>query len=207
MGLTMSGYIKQFYRGNLFAANASVRTGYKANSLVLPDVSAVKRAVKSLRDYDYADGEGKELVQKVRAFVSTYNNFVDSAKDIDDDNLDRNVLKIKRMAKEQKDELADLGITVLNSGKIKIDKATLSTSTKSKVKKVFGEDADFSSQMDKHMRRIQNLIRRYGLDTPRKAAEKKTEPPTGQNPADNADKQLVEQLMQSLESSKVDYTI
>ena len=85
MSLAVSGYIRQFYKGNLFGATTSGRSGQSSHSLLTADMKALRRAVEGLSDYDYDDEEsdGEELVNKVEAFVSTYNNLVDSAKEMD----------------------------------------------------------------------------------------------------------------------------
>ena len=125
MSLAVSGYVRQFYKGNLFGATKNGRTGQTPNSLAMADMKAIRKAVREMGSFDYDEGDGEELVKKVEAFVNTYNNYVDSAKALGDENADRYLAQLKKMSKEFTDELDDIGISVQNSGKLAIDKKSL----------------------------------------------------------------------------------
>ena len=125
MSLAVSGYVKQFYKGNTFGATATGRSGSDARKLVPADIKAIRRAVKNLGSYDYDDGEGSELMNKVQAFVNTYNNYMDSGKEMDNDQIDRYMSKLKKLTREHESELSEIGITRMSSGKLKVDKEKL----------------------------------------------------------------------------------
>ena len=209
MSLAVSGYVKQFYKGNTYGATVSGRAGYDARRLVPVDVKAMRRAVKDLSKYDYDDGEGSELMNKVQAFVNTYNNYLDSAKEMGDDQMSRYRNKLEKLTKEHADELSEIGITRTSSGKLKVDKEKLQDTSRYWVGKVFSEDAEYGSQVDKVMKNTNRMYVRNNLSAPKlnevkKQNESRTQENTG---IQNLDAALAEQLSQALTGSSFDASI
>ena len=224
MSLAVSGYIRQFYKGNLFGATASGRNGQPSRSLLTADLKAVRRAVAGLSDYDYNDKEsdGEELVNKVEAFVSTYNNLVDSAKETGDEDLDRYMKQLKKLSKNHADELADIGITVQSSGKLKINDNTLKSTGRYQVSKLFGTDAEYGGQVEKQMKLTTSMVLRNQLNIPKRSASVSAAPSAGaqppqtddgtggskgSNPPAAEDQKLAQQLVQALAGSAVNYSV
>lgn len=220
MSLSVSSYMKQFYRGNLFGATANGRWGRSFNDLVSADVKAVRNALREMKSFDYEDGDGTELWKEVQAYVDTYNNFMDSAKGVGDASLNRYASQLKKLSNEQRDKLADIGVTVLGSGKLKVDKNALMETSRYKVSKVFSKDAEYGAQADKYMAKIKNRIRMQNLDAPKQVIETqesdKTEnvPNNAPNNAENADvqaaaadAQLFQMLADALGGSRIDYSV
>lgn len=221
MSLSVSGYMNQFYKGNLFGATKNGRTGQSSNSLAVADMKAVRKAVKQLGEYDFEEGDGEELVNKVQAFVSTYNNYIDSAKAVGDADADRYLKQLKKMTKEFGGELDDIGISVQNSGKLAVDKKTLQSTGRYQVSRLFGSDAEFSVQIENQMKRTNSMFKRNRLDVPKqmnRPAAKPSDKPSESAPADGGDEsgsgtaaddntQLARQLAEVLSGSMVNYTV
>ena len=226
MSLSVSGYIRQFYKGNIFGATSDGRNGQPSNSLFSADMKALRQAVRGLGDYNYKDEEsdGEELVNKVKAFVNTYNNFVDSAGKMDDENVDRYMKNLKKLAKGKADELSDIGIAVQSSGKLKIDEKALAATGRYEVSKLFSSDAEFGIQVEKHLKNTYNMMVRNSLDIPKQRqksvsqTQPGTKPPeTGEGdgngngeqtvPPAQEDLKLAQQLMQALAGSSIKYTV
>ena len=51
MSLAVSGYVRQFYKGNLFGATKNGRTGQTPNSLAMADMKAIRKAVREMGSY------------------------------------------------------------------------------------------------------------------------------------------------------------
>lgn len=171
MSLAVSGYLRQFYKGNTFGATVSGRSGQSSRDLFSADTKAIRRAVKELNDYDYDDGEGGEIMNKVQAFVSTYNNYIDSAKEMDDSNVNRYLSKMKKLTKEHADELADIGITIQSSGKLKVDKKKLQDTGRYQVSLLFSEDAEYAQMTEKQMKLTDRMYQRNNLDVPKQSPQ------------------------------------
>ncbi len=206
MGIAVSAYVRQFYRGNLFGTTDTLRHGYYSGKLASADIKAIRRGLKDLRGYDYDDGEGGELINKVQAFAKTYNHLIESSGDMEDYDFNRSVSKLKKMTRQEKEKLADMGITVLSSGKLKIDKEALQNSSRNMVSKVFSDDAEFSKGLEKQLKRVFNQIRRNNLETPKKKSTGGTV--KNENPqAYGADAQTARQLEEMAAGGQVDYSV
>lgn len=209
MGITVAAYMRQFYRGNLFGTTDTLRHGYYAGKLATADIKAIKRGLKDLRDYDYEEGEGGELINKVQAFAKTYNNLVEASGNVEDYDFSRTVSKLKKMSRQQRDKLADIGITIQSNGKMKIDKETLQNSSRNMVSKVFSGDAEFSVGLEKQVKKILNRIRTNNLEYPKQNAANK---PANQMAAEGAgvygqDAQTIQQTNDTVAGSQIDYTV
>ncbi len=218
MSLSVSNYVKQFYKGNSFGAVQDEREKYDTQSLVSADMQAVRRALKELRSYDYDgekkdsdDDENKELFKKVQAYVSTYNNFVDSTSGIGNEELDRQLSKLKKMSGKLSSQFEAVGIKIQKNGKLKIDTDKLEASSRIKIRKIFSEDSEYGPQVEKHMKQIKNLIRLKNLGAPvsRPAskvsnASELSENMRGTDMDDDA--QLAQLLAEALEGNEINYT-
>ncbi len=222
MSLSVSSYISRFYKGNIFGATKNGRTGQTSNNLALADMKAIRKAVRELGDYDYDDGDGEELVNKVQAFVSTYNNYIDSAKGVGNNDMNRYLSQLKKLTKEHADELEDIGITIQNSGKLTVDKKTLQETGRYQVSKLFAADAEYSVQTEKQMKRTYRMFMRNSLNIPKQSMEPVSKPsesgPSENEPSEGDSTsaggsvpeeniQLAQQLAKILSGSQVDYTV
>lgn len=211
MSLAVSGYVKQFYKGNTFGATATGRSGYDARKLVPADIKAIRRAVKDLGSYDYDEGEGSELMNKVQAFVNTYNNYIESGRGMDDDQMDRYMAKLKKLTKEHADELSEIGITRMSSGKLKVDKEVLKDTSRYWVGKVFSDDAEFGTQVEKVMKNTDRMFVRNNLGMTKQDPVKKTTKNDTQTASDsnvqNMDDVLAQQLAQALGGVSFDASV
>ena len=211
MSLAVSGYVKQFYKGNTFGATATGRSGSDARKLVPADIKAIRRAVKNLGSYDYDDGEGSELMNKVQAFVNTYNNYMDSGKEMDNDQIDRYMSKLKKLTREHESELSEIGITRMSSGKLKVDKEKLQDTSRYWVGKVFSDEAEYGRQVDKIMRNTDRMFVRNNLGAPKQDPVKKTSKNDTQTAAvsnaQNMDAALAQQLAQVLEGGRFNVSV
>ncbi|MCI8447169.1 MAG: hypothetical protein HFH30_01975 [Eubacterium sp.] len=211
MSLAVSGYVKQFYKGNTFGATATGRSGSDARKLVPADIKAIRRAVKNLGSYDYDDGEGSELMNKVQAFVNTYNNYMDSGKEMDNDQIDRYMSKLKKLTREHESELSEIGITRMSSGKLKVDKEKLQDTSRYWVGKVFSDEAEYGRQVDKIMKNTDRMFVRNNLGAPKQDPVKKTSKNDTQTAAvsnaQNMDAALAQQLAQVLEGGRFNVSV
>ena len=211
MSLAVSGYVKQFYKGNTFGATATGRSGSDARKLVPADIKAIRRAVKNLGSYDYDDCEGSELMNKVQAFVNTYNNYMDSGKEMDNDQIDRYMSKLKKLTREHESELSEIGITRMSSGKLKVDKEKLQDTSRYWVGKVFSDEAEYGRQVDKIMKNTDRMFVRNNLGAPKQDPVKKTSKNDTQTAAvsnaQNMDAALAQQLAQVLEGGRFNVSV
>lgn len=212
MSLVVSGYMKQFYKGNNFAATVNGRSGRYSRDLFSADLQAIRRAVKELGDYDYDDGEGGELMNKVQAFVNTYNNYIDSAKEMDDSNVNRYLSKMKKLTKEYADELEDIGVTIQSSGKLKVNKKNLQDTGRYQVGVLFSSDAEYAQMTDKQMKQTYRMYLRKNLNVPKQSQQSRQEtggasPAPGNSAAAGIGVQSAQQAVNHFVGSNIDYLL
>lgn len=222
MSLSVSGYLRQFYKGNIFGATSDGRSGQPSYSLFSADMKALRQAVRGLGDYDYKDKEsdGEELVNKVKAFVDTYNHLIDSANGMDNEDVDRYMSKLKKLTKGKAEEFSDIGIAVQGNGKLKIDDKTLAATGRYEVSKLFSADAEFGGLVGQQIKRTYNMMLRNNLNIPKQRTQSANKPDTGtkppqtgggtdeeQKPPVQEDVELAKQLMQALAGNSFNYTV
>lgn len=73
-GLSLSYYMRNFYKSNPSTYKTSTRKNYTETELSYEDARALKRAAKKLMDYDIDDEDtGEDHCEAIQAFVDTYN--------------------------------------------------------------------------------------------------------------------------------------
>lgn len=210
MSLAVSGYIRQFYKGYLYGAAEDERKGYDVRSLITADRQAVRCALKELRSFDYdikdedkTEDESNELYRKVQAYVSTYNNYIDSAHRLGDGDVERTLSQLKKMSGKSREDFEVIGIKIQNNGKLKIDKEILEKASYRKISRVFSSESDYGMQAEKYMKRIQTLVRRKNLGMPMQ-----TQKETTKNAAQiKEDAQLAQKLAEVLDGRLVNQSI
>lgn len=156
---TISSYdflLRQCYSSNRNARKAYARTTMNSEDLITADSSALKKAIRNLKDMEYSSDNGINIYNNVKAFVDSYNNLYDSSSKFSaaSAELERTEKKLKNYIKENKEELEKLGIKVSSSGKLTLDKEDLLSCSAKKVGKFFSDDNAFSGQVAKYMTRI-----------------------------------------------------
>ncbi len=201
MSLTISGYMRQLYKGNAYGATATGREGQPAHSLFSADLKAIRRAVKELGEYDYDDGEGSELMDKVQAFVNTYNNYLDSAKGMDNEDVSRYLNKMKKLTKEHADELGEIGISIKSNGQLKIDKKKLQDTGRYQVSVLFSENAEYAQMTEKQMKQTERMYLRNNLNIPKQSTDKKE---SGDSAQTTLQVQSAQQMVNSFVGNHID---
>ncbi len=108
--------LRNFYTGNRNLVNETERSNAKQNELSFADASALRRAVRALGDYEYKDAKKEDLSEKLKAFLDTYNNTIDSSAQSSDENVSAAVKNIKRLTEQYADDLKELGISIDSQG-------------------------------------------------------------------------------------------
>lgn len=190
MSLTITSYIGKYYSSKYkYGATENARAGYNARSLSDADKYAVRSALRDLKASGYTEDDEEDLRKKTQAFVETYNRMLDSAGDLDSSDVDRYVKKMKSLTKEQKDNLETLGVTIQSNGKLKVDKKKLEEASAYQFERVFGEESDYGTQLERYMKQADNVIRRKNIGI------------------SAADSQLFQSIQETLNDGNVNVTI
>ena len=108
--LGTSYYMRRFY-----ASNADARTTTSRSNLSNSTLTALRRAVRSLGSFTYDDDNAANIRNNVSAFISTYNNILNSSGNSDDRTIKNTQKSLKNITAEYADQLDKIGITVKES--------------------------------------------------------------------------------------------
>lgn len=148
-------YLRTFYSNNRDASKSSKRNDFSHVQLAYEDSLALGKASHRLDSYEYTEDENEEnIASTIEAYIDTYNNALDSAKDSDSHAMTRYSRQLKSLSSRYEDELSDIGVTINSDGKMKVNKNLLKSANIEDVKKVFGDDAGYTKKLrtiTKHM--------------------------------------------------------
>lgn len=155
--LSSTYYLRNFYDNNTSAMKASSRSSFTKTELAYDDSLALHRAARKLKNYKYSDEENSDnIAGTVMAFVSTYNNSIDSANDTSSSSMKRYSKLLKKLASKYSDELEDIGITIDKDGSLNANETLVKKADMDTFKKVFGKDSDFTSSIYRISRQMSN---------------------------------------------------
>lgn len=167
-GLSLSSnyFMRNFYANNRNVIKSSGRNDYTKIELSFEDSRALTRASKRLLNNDYGsetDEKDEDVSDTTRssieAFVTTYNNAIDSSKTTSSHDTKRYVKQLKALTNKYASELSDIGITVERSGKLTVNEDLLKTANNSKVRKIFSPDQEYSQKAYSICGKFNNAIR------------------------------------------------
>jgi hypothetical protein len=155
-GLTLSSdyFMRNFYKNNRNVIKTSGRSDYSSTELSYEDSRALSRAAKRLLSNDYgsdSDEEDSDISDTtkaaIEAFVTTYNNAIDSGTSSTDHDTKHYLKQLKNLTSEHADELEEIGISVGKNGKLTIDDSMLTLADNSKARSLFSPDQEYSKSV------------------------------------------------------------
>lgn len=143
----------------------SARKSAPAHKLIIADSSALYRAAKELMDSEYSDakdptesgGPVAGYAKKLKAFVDSYNNTLQSTSQKTDAAARRFMKKLKSLTSDHARELENYGISVADDGTLSIDSG-LTIKTTKRFETMFGSTSDYMKGLMKTARNISNHI-------------------------------------------------
>ena len=154
LSLSTNYFMRNYYANNRDVIKTSGRNDYTKIELSFEDSRALTRASKRLLNNDYGsetDEKDNDISDTTRssieAFVTTYNNAIDSSKTTSSHDTKRYVKQLKALTNKYASELSDIGITVERSGKLTVNEDLLKTANNSKVRKIFSPDQEYSKKV------------------------------------------------------------
>ena len=158
--------MRNYYANNRDVIKNSGRNDYTKIELSFEDSRALTRASKRLLNNDYGsetDEKDNDISDTTRssieAFVTTYNNAIDSSKTTDSHDTKRYLKQLKSLTSKYSSELSEIGITVERSGKLTVNEDLLKTANNSKVRKIFSPDQEYSKKAYSICGKFNNAVR------------------------------------------------
>ena len=151
--LSASYYLRNFYTANRNAVTSSKRKEMTGGTLSQADATALHRAAKKLRNFNYED-DTTDSYGSVNAFIQVYNNTLSSGNKTDDASLNRYSRYLKSLSKEHSSELSRIGITVNSDGSLSANDNLLKSAKVSKVKTLFADDAEYITKVSRYSKKM-----------------------------------------------------
>ena len=154
--LSASYYLRNFYTANRNAVTSSKRKEMTGGTLSQADATALHRAAKKLRNFNYEDDttDSANIYGSVNAFIQVYNNTLSSGNKTDDASLNRYSRYLKSLSKEHSSELSRIGITVNSDGSLSANDNLLKSAKVSKVKTLFADDAEYITKVRRYSKKM-----------------------------------------------------
>lgn len=156
VSLNSNYYLRNFYASNRNAGSSSKRKDLSKNTLSHADATALHRAAKKLRNFNYEDdsSDGANIYGSISAYIKTYNNALDSSANSSDASLERYSKHLKNLSAKYAEELEDIGITIEEDGSLKENENLLKKASLSDVKKLFSKDSEYLNQTSRYAKRM-----------------------------------------------------
>jgi hypothetical protein len=157
--------MRNYYKNNRDAIKSSGRKDLSNIELSYEDSRALSRAAKRLLRNDYgsdSDAEDSDISDttkaSIEAFVTTYNNALDSGKESTDHDTAHYVKQLKSLTKKYSDDLEEIGISIGSDGKLSIDDSLLSLADNSKLRDLFSSDKEYSKRVLSMASKMNNSV-------------------------------------------------
>lgn len=147
---SMTSYEKQSLQnaGNTSSAAKNVTTALNTLMNQKSYTDAVSQTATDGDDTTYTSGS-QAINDKVQAavqnYVKSYNSLVDASKKTMASGVSANTKNLMDLTERSKDELADIGITIDDKGKLAVNADTLKTATNDTVKAVFSNGGSYGT--------------------------------------------------------------
>lgn len=134
----------------------------KANS----DASALTKAIGELRSIDIENADTEKVKDTLKNFVDSYNKVIDSGSEVDNTNVLRNVLWMTQGSSANASVLMDLGISITDGNKLKLDESKVDKLSKPAFNSVVGGFGSFMSRLEQRSESIAKAaVNAVGLKT------------------------------------------
>ncbi len=137
-------YMRNAYRGNTNAITDDYRGSQPKAKIISADARAVKRMAEKLNSLEYDSDHGPEVLQNAKAFVKTYNNLIESTEDNQDSRLTSLKKKMTKMIKNNKDDLASIGIELKGNGSLTLDEDKFGEARPAKIEEILSSKGNIS---------------------------------------------------------------
>lgn len=158
-------YIRNAYTRNRNAIKADYRGTQPNPTIMSADADAVRRMVEKLRTLEYDSDHGVDVLQNTKAFVESYNNLLDSTDASDSSSIAALQKQLNRLTKNERDELASIGIEIKSNGKLSLDEKVFSESRPAKIGRILSAEGTFSSSVRSIAKKIYRTSNRLPIYT------------------------------------------
>ncbi len=156
--ISNTSVLRNYYGTYRSFTTTNNRKSADTNTLSYADSMALHRAADAISDYDFENNTSDKTYKELRAFVDAYNNTIDSTKDSTDSTAKKYYKKIQSLTEDYEGDLEDIGITITDSGYLKLSSSAITNIESSTFESVLGDDADYSTTLSKYAKYLAKHI-------------------------------------------------
>ena len=146
-----------FYAANADARTTTSRSNLSNSTLTGADSHALRRAIRSLGSFTYDDDNEINIKNSVSAFISTYNNMINSSGASDDRTVKNTQKNLKNLTAEYESQLDKIGITVKRQRHARIAQFSFWVPRIfQKFESLFSSDSEYMQRVNSYARRFEN---------------------------------------------------
>lgn len=154
--LGASYYLRRFYSSNTDARTTTSRNNLSNSTLTGADAHALRQAIRSLGSFTYDDDNEVNIRNSVSAFISTYNNMINSSGTSDDRTIKNTQKSLKNLTAEYESQLDKIGITIKDNGTLEARSTLFSSADISKFESLFSGDSQYMQRVNSYAKRLEN---------------------------------------------------
>ncbi len=150
--VTSSAYLRNNYSAYRQLSIKASREEASQKELSTADSLALKKAIRSLSDYNYSDSEDDDtdaenikFYKTLKAFADTYNYTYDSSSSSSSGSIKSLSKKMKNFAEKYEDELKELGITFNSKGYMEVSASAIDNIKESTYGEYFSKNSGYKS--------------------------------------------------------------
>ena len=140
-------YMRNAYRGNTNALREDYRGSQPKAKIIPADAKAVRRMTEKLSSLEYDSDHGVDVLQNAKAFVKAYNNLIESTDDNQDSRLNFLKKKLTKLIKNNKDDLALIGIDLKGDGRLSLDEDTFGAARPARIEEILSSKGNISASL------------------------------------------------------------
>ncbi len=169
-------HIRRAYSKNRQAVDPDYRAIQPNPVIMSADADAVGKMAEMLRALEYDQEHGVDVLQNTKAFVTTYNNLMDSTDASDSNDIAYLKKQLGKLTKDEKEDLASIGIEIKSDGKLSLDEKVFAESRPEKIRRILSSEGDLSETIRNIAKKIYRVSGRLPVYT---AEGEKTIQPDG----------------------------
>lgn len=130
---------------------------------VTSSASSVTKAMEALENEELWDTESEDfsmdtLVSKISGFTGAYNTMITNIRNVGKTVESEYTPELSAILEKYQEELAEVGVTVDSDGKLTVDSEKMKSADVSKLKELFGKDADFATALKEEVNDLNEVV-------------------------------------------------
>lgn len=151
------------YSDNRSLMIANNRKSQDNKTLASTDSRALRKAIRSLKDFKFEDSEDETVEEKIKAFIDTYNYTLESGSKMtkESSHIKNAVNQLKKAIDDNESTLEGYGIKKNSKGYLTLSSSSVSNIEHEHYKEIFGSDSEMMKKLNTAAQKINSHVDIY----------------------------------------------